>query len=103
MPLMAIKKTELYSSLWRHEIKLEKDKLSLYVHPNTSLSNRNLVLSQFYRIQLKNRIEKRDGYGLLLTILQWSCTPPRQSIQSLIFRNLLNLLAPRDGFEPPTK
>ncbi len=56
----------------RHEIKLSKNKLYLYVNPNTSLENRELVLSQYYRFELKKRIDElllywKDIIGISLS------------------------------------
>lgn len=41
----------------RHNIKLNNEKLYLYINPNTSLEKRVLALSHYYRAELKNRIE----------------------------------------------
>ncbi len=42
----------------RHEIKVSSGKIHLFVHPGTSVENKRLVLSEFYRTELKDHIEK---------------------------------------------
>lgn len=42
----------------RHEVKVSGGKIHLFVNPDTSVENRALVLSEFYRRQLKTQIEK---------------------------------------------
>lgn len=42
----------------RHEIKVSGGRIHLYVNPETSVENKALVLTAFYRSQLKARIEK---------------------------------------------
>jgi predicted metal-dependent hydrolase len=42
----------------RHEVKVSGGKIHLFVNAGTSVENRKLVLTAFYRIQLKARIEK---------------------------------------------
>ena len=42
----------------RHEVKVSGGKIHLFVNPGTSIENRALVLSEFYRTQLKAQIEK---------------------------------------------
>lgn len=42
----------------RHEVKVSGGKIHLFVNPGTSVENRTLVLTEFYRNQLKARIEK---------------------------------------------
>lgn len=46
----------------RHEVKVSGGKIHLFVNPGTSVENRALVLSEFYRAQLKARIEKLMPY-----------------------------------------
>lgn len=41
----------------RHEVKIRRAKLRLFVNPGTTVANRALVLSEFYREILKQRIE----------------------------------------------
>ncbi len=45
----------------RHEIKVFGGKIHLFVSPGTSVENRSLVLTAFYRAQLKARVEKLIG------------------------------------------
>lgn len=40
----------------RHEVKVAAGRIRLFVNPGTSAENRELVLSEFYRAQLKERI-----------------------------------------------
>jgi predicted metal-dependent hydrolase len=55
---------DIIERVGRHEISVSGgNKLKLYVQPDTTIENRMLVLNEFYRRQLKGRIE------LLLT--QW--------------------------------
>lgn len=42
----------------RHEIKVSGGKIHLFVNSGTSLENRKLVLTEFYRTQIKAQIEK---------------------------------------------
>jgi predicted metal-dependent hydrolase len=42
----------------RHEVKVSGGKIHLFVNPGTSIQNRALVLSEFYRAQLKAQVEK---------------------------------------------
>ena len=42
----------------RHEVKVSGGKIHLFVNPGTSVENRALVLSEFYRKQLKTQVEK---------------------------------------------
>jgi predicted metal-dependent hydrolase len=42
----------------RHEVKVSGGRIHLFVNPDTSVENRALVLTAFYRQQLKARIEK---------------------------------------------
>lgn len=42
----------------RHEVKVSGGKIHLFVNPGTSVENRALVLSEFYRKQLKAQVEK---------------------------------------------
>lgn len=42
----------------RHEVKVSGGKIHLFVNPGTSVENRALVLSEFYRAQLKAQVEK---------------------------------------------
>jgi predicted metal-dependent hydrolase len=44
--------------LGRHEVKVSGGKIHLFVNPGTSIQNRALVLSEFYRAQLKAQVEK---------------------------------------------
>jgi predicted metal-dependent hydrolase len=48
----------LVERVGRHEVKVSGGKIHLFVNPGTSVENRALVLSEFYRSQLKVRIEK---------------------------------------------
>ena len=41
----------------RHEIKVERGKIRLYVSPCTSVENRALVLTQYARSEMKSRVE----------------------------------------------
>ncbi len=43
----------------RHEVKVSGGKIHLFVNPGTSVENRALVLTEFYRAQLKAQVEKR--------------------------------------------
>lgn len=43
----------------RHEVKVSGGKIHLFVNPGTSVENRALVLTEFYRAQLKIEVEKR--------------------------------------------
>ena len=50
---------ELFERQGKHEVKVKgNSKLQLYVKPGTSIENRALVLTDFYRAELKARIEK---------------------------------------------
>ena len=42
----------------RHEVKVSGGKIHLFVNPGTSVENRALVLTEFYRAQLKVEVEK---------------------------------------------
>lgn len=42
----------------RHEVKVSGGRIQLYVNPGTSVENKALILTEFYRNQLKARIEK---------------------------------------------
>ena len=42
----------------RHEVKVSGGRIHLFVNPGTSVENRALVLSEFYRTQLKVQVEK---------------------------------------------
>ena len=42
----------------RHEVKVSGGKIHLFVNPGTSVENKMLVLSEFYRTELKAQIEK---------------------------------------------
>ena len=42
----------------RHEVKVSGGRIHLYVNPGTSVENKGLVLMEFYRTELKVRIEK---------------------------------------------
>jgi hypothetical protein len=42
----------------RHEVKVSGGKIHLFVNPGTWIQNRALVLSEFYRAQLKAQVEK---------------------------------------------
>lgn len=42
----------------RHEVKVSGGRIHLFVNPGTSVENRALVLTEFYRNQLKDHIEK---------------------------------------------
>ncbi len=42
----------------RHEVKVSGGKLHLYVNPETSIENKRLVLTEFYRVQLKSQIDQ---------------------------------------------
>jgi predicted metal-dependent hydrolase len=42
----------------RHEVKVSGGRIHLFVNPGTSVENRTLVLTEFYRTQLKDCIEK---------------------------------------------
>lgn len=46
----------------RHKIKTGRDRIHLYVNAGTSLENRALVLSEYYRAVLKERIENQLVY-----------------------------------------
>jgi len=41
-----------------HEVKVARGKINLYVNPGTSVENRALALTEFYRAALKARVEK---------------------------------------------
>jgi len=41
----------------RHEVKVARAKINLYVNPGTSVENRALALTEFYRADMKSRIE----------------------------------------------
>ncbi len=43
----------------RHEVKVSGGKIHLFVNPGTSVENRAVVLTEFYRAQLKAQVEKR--------------------------------------------
>ncbi len=42
----------------RHEVKVSSGRIHLFVHPGTSVENKMLVLTEFYRTELKEHIEK---------------------------------------------
>lgn len=42
----------------RHEVKVSGGKIHLFVRPDTSVENRALVLTEFYRAQLKDQLKK---------------------------------------------
>lgn len=42
----------------RHEVKVSGGRIHLFVNPGTSVENRTIVLTEFYRKQLKDHIEK---------------------------------------------
>lgn len=42
----------------RHEVKVSGGKIHLFVRPDTSVENRALVLTEFYRTQLKDQLKK---------------------------------------------
>ena len=48
----------LIERVGRHEVKVSGGKIHLFVNPGTSIENRALVLSEFYRAQLKAQVEK---------------------------------------------
>jgi predicted metal-dependent hydrolase len=48
----------LIERVGRHEVKVSGGKIHLFVNPGTSMENRALVLSEFYRAQLKAQVEK---------------------------------------------
>jgi hypothetical protein len=48
----------LVERVGRHEVKVSGGKIHLFVNPGTSIQNRALVLSEFYRAQLKAQVEK---------------------------------------------
>ncbi|MCQ8105306.1 M48 family metallopeptidase [Methylomonas sp. SURF-2] len=52
----------LVERVGRHEVKVSGGKIHLFVNPGTSVENRALVLSEFYRTQLKTQIEKLMPY-----------------------------------------
>lgn len=41
----------------RHEVKIEREEINLYVNPGTLVENKALVLTEYYRVDLKTRIE----------------------------------------------
>ncbi|EIC30802.1 M48 family metallopeptidase [Methylomicrobium album] len=49
----------------RHEVKVAGGRIHLFVNPGTSVENRALVLTEFYRTQLKAHIEK--------LVTDWQC------------------------------
>ncbi|WP_442498206.1 M48 family metallopeptidase [Methylobacter sp. sgz302048] len=58
-----------------HEVKVARGKINLYVNPGTSVENRTLALTEFYRAALKARVEKLiNGWQstIGITITAWS-------------------------------
>jgi len=49
---------DVVERLGRHEVKVSGGKIQLFVNPGTSVENRALVLTEFYRAQLKARLEQ---------------------------------------------
>jgi predicted metal-dependent hydrolase len=48
----------LIERIGRHEVKISGGKIHLFVNPGTTIENRALVLSEFYRTELKKQVEK---------------------------------------------
>lgn len=53
---------EVIEHVGRHSIQVSNDRIHLTISPNTTTENRLLVLHEFYRAELKNRLEKMIDY-----------------------------------------
>lgn len=87
----------LIERVGRHEVKVSGSRIHLFVNPGTSIENRALVLTEFYRAQLKDQIVKLINHWqshMGIEIVDWSVKKMKTkwgSCNTLVKRIWLNL------------